>query len=481
MKVSNITINQIIYIEILPQMYKNYEKRVKNFIIEMNDPETKIEIKEYEERINNPKTDMSKEREIQRPFIFKGYTTEEDRIKDSIKRNRYLFNLPDYEDEVNNSNKKEKTEINEKPQINYFNKDGKSNYKKVNKKVNVNRKNLISKAEQNKYKYILKNDLIIQPEMRFKPRTDLERVYDMINGYKYGLAKRDILDKQLKNVGLNKYQNSNELKRRIQKKLNINNSPSESENESDNDNIHTNSEIHKLKENKNSRLYYNPKSVDYKDKPWMKRTDLNADAYKILDSYHYKTHFKAAEEIAENKMKIVNKNKKNKYCLLQPNLFQNKSTANLEDLNSTYNNNNKTNDLFLKLNDEIENISKIKYDKNKNPFKKKEIFEESKIKLLGDIAFNKGNQGNNKEDDNLIDENRLLFDKNVDEENIMVDNHVYNKKNQFELITNKILDKCNIYNHKSKFNNTILKKRNGKLMFTRGLSINQFEEKYGFK
>ena len=460
-------------------MYKNYEKRVKNFIIEMNDPETKIEIKEYEERINNPKTDMSKEREIQKPFIFKGYTTEEDRIKDSIKRNRYLFNLPDYDDEVNNSNKKEKTEINEKPQINYFNKDGKSFYKKVNKKVNVNRKNLISKAEQNKYKYILKNDLIIQPEMRFKPRTDLERVYDMINGYKYGLAKRDILDKQLKNVGLNKYQNSNELKRRILKKININNSPSESENESDNDKTNTNSEIHKLKQNKNSRLYYNPKSVDYKDKPWMKRTDLNADAYKILDSYHYKTHFKAAEEIAENKMKIVNKNKKNKYCLLLPNLFQNKSTANLEDLNSTYNN-NKTNDLFLKLNDEIENISKIKYDKNKNPFKKKEIFEESKIKLLGDIAFNQGNQGNNKEDDNFIDENRLLFDKNVDEENIMVDNHVYNKKNQFELITNKILDKCNIYNHKSKFNNTKLKKRNGKLMFTRGLSINQFEEKYGF-
>ena len=88
-------------------MYKNYEKRVKNFIIEMNEPDTKIEIKDYEERINNPKTDMSKEKEIQKPFIFKGYTTEEDRIKDSIKRNRYLFNLPDYEDETN-VNKKEK-------------------------------------------------------------------------------------------------------------------------------------------------------------------------------------------------------------------------------------------------------------------------------------------------------------------------------------------------------------------------------------
>ena len=467
----------MINIEILPLMYKNYEKRVKNFILEMNDPETKIQIKEYERRINNPKTDMSKEKEIQKPFIFKGYTTEEDRIKDSIKRNRYLFNLPDYEDEVNNTNVKEKAKKNETPKINYFNRDGSNNYKKVNKKVNFTRKNLISKTEQNKYKYILKNDLIIQPEMRFKPRTDLERVYDMINGYKYGLAKREILDKQLKNVGLYKYKNSNELKRKIQKEMN--NNSSESENDTDDDNIHTNSEIAKLHEKKSSRLYFNPKSVDYKDKPWMKRTDLNADAYKILNSYHYKTHFKAAEEVAENKTKIINKNKKNKYCLLLPNLFQNRSTNNFEALNSTYNNNNNE-DLFLRLNDEIENMSKMRYNKNKNPFKKKEIFEENKLKLLGSLAFKKDAHGDNKDNDNFLDENKI-FDKNFDEDNIMVDNQIYDKKNQFELITNKILDKCNIFNHKSKFNNTILKKRNGKLMFTRGLSINQFEKKYGFK
>ena len=460
-------------------MYKNYEKRVKNFIIEMNDPEMKIEIKEYEGRINNPKTDMSKEKEIQRPFIFKGYTTEEDRIKDSIKRNRYLFNLPDYEDEVSNNNKNEITEINNNPQINYFNTEGKNNFKKVNKKGNYNRKNLISKTEQNKYKYILKHGLIIQPEMRFKPRTDLERVYDMINGYKYGLAKRDILDKQLKNVGLYKYKNTNELKRRIQKEMEIDKSFSESENNTDNDNFYSNSEIAKLNEKKNSRLYFNPKSVDYKAKPWMKRTDLNADAYKILKGYHYKTHFKAAKEVAENKTKIVNKNKKNKYCLLLPNLFKNQSTSNLEALNSTYNS-DKNADLFLRLNDEVENMNKMKYNKNQNPFRKKEIFEENKIKLLGSLAFKKNTQVSNKDEDDFLDENKL-FEKNLDEDNIMVDDQVFDKKSQFELITNKILHKCNIFNHKSKFNNTILKKRNGKLMFTRGLSINQFEKKYGFK
>ena len=217
-------------------MYKNYEKRVKNFIIEMNDPETKIEIKDYEERINNPKTDMSKEREIQKPFIFKGYTTEEDRIKDSIKRNRYLFNLPDYEEE-NQKDKKEKQNLEENPKINFFNDDRTGRFKKLSKKINLTRKNIISKAEENKYKYILKNDLIIQPEMRFKPRTDLERVYDMINGYKYGQAKRDILDKQLKIIDLYKYKNSNELKKRIKKEIKTDSISSESESENISSNL----------------------------------------------------------------------------------------------------------------------------------------------------------------------------------------------------------------------------------------------------
>ena len=169
-----------------------------------------------------------------------------------------------------------------------------------------------------------------------------------------------------------------------------------------------------------------------------------------------------------------------------PNLFQNKSTTfNNEILNHTYKDtkNKSEEDLIdININNEDDLLSekdmKIKYDKNKNPFKPKKIFEKNKIKLIKDIAFNKVKKGrNNKKDD--YDENKL-FDKNIDEDNIMIDDEIYNKKKQFELITNKILDKCNIFNHKSKFNNTILKKRNGKLMFTRGLSVNQFEKKYGF-
>ena len=438
-------------------MYKNYENRVKNFIIEMNDPETKIEIKNYEERINNPKTDLLKEKEIQKPFIFKGYTTEEDRIKDSIKRNRYLFNLPDYDDELNN-----KTENIEGNKVNSL----KNNeFNKNIKKIKIQRNNTISKNKENKYKYILKNDLIIQPEMRFKPRTDLERVYDMVNGYKYGLARKDVLDKQLKNLDLNKYKNSNELR----KKIILKNKTESSSSESDNDSY---SKIKIENKEKKNKLYFNPNSEDYKMKPWMKRTDLNTDAYKLLNSYHYKTHFKAAKEVAENKIKIekYDKNKKlkkNRHCLLLPNLFQNKKLYNSDILNSTYNNDK---DIKLK-----------NYDKNKNPFKKEKIFEENKLKLISNIAFNKNKNKEIKEKEYnfYFDENRL-FDKNINEDNIMIDNERFDKNKQFDLITNKILDKCNIFNHKSKFNNTTLKKRNGKLMFTRGLSVEQFEQKYGF-
>ena len=152
----------------------------------------------------------------------------------------------------------------------------------------------------------------------------------------------------------------------------------------ENENNHIHSHIEKINPGK-SKLYFNPDTIDYKAKPWMKRTDLNADAYKLLNSYHYKTHFKAAKEVAGNNIKSKEKNNnnnkknKNKYCLLLPNLFQNKSTNNFEILNPAYNDiKNKSNEL-IEINmeegedDEKQNKEEMqmKYDKNKNPFKKK--------------------------------------------------------------------------------------------------------------
>ena len=517
----NIKVNHIyiMFLEKLPIMYQNYENRVKEFIIDMNNPETKIEIKDYEGRINNPKTEMSEEKEIQKPFIFKGYTTEEDRIKDSVKRNRYLFNLPDYDEllSTNNSFKK----INKK-RINTTSNISNDRDKNIREKKLIKKKSIrgLSESEVNKYKYILKNDLIIQPEMRFKPRTDLERVYDILNGYKYGQTgkEKEILANQLKNIDLYNYKNTQELNNLIRekikskfndKKLNkMNNSYDEINNE-------YNSDL-----NNKNKLYFNPKSINYKLKPWIKRDDLNKDAYKLLTSYHYKTHFKAAKEIAANKSNKnindnnkdnINLNKKENFininnekkfnknknsCLLLPNLFKkkhiiNKSSTDMNNIleKSYHKKKNQSNNLIdIKIEDqnEFENLFNFdldifneedknefddKYTKNKNPFKQNIYFDKNKIKLLTNIAFQKND--NNKEKENLennfnnIDENdleeiKLLRDeKNYDDNNIiMIGNEKYNKNNEFDIIANKILGNCNILKHKSKINNTILKKRN---------------------
>ena len=53
--------------------------------------------------------------------------------------------------------------------------------------------------------YLIKNDIIIQPQMRFKARTDLERVYEALTGNYYRENEREILNRQLKNIDLFTY------------------------------------------------------------------------------------------------------------------------------------------------------------------------------------------------------------------------------------------------------------------------------------
>ena len=517
-------------------MYKNYENRVKDFILDMNNPQTKIEIKEYEERINNPKTEMSEEKEIQKPFIFKGYTTEEDRIKDSVKRNRYLFNLPDYDEILTQNNTFHKID---KKKINSTSHEQNNNINNDNNKILQKRKFIkknsirgLSQSEVNKYKYILENDLIMQPEMRFKPRTDLERVYDIVNGYKYGRARKDILNKQLKNLDLYKYKNTQELNEFLREKINSSINDKYLSNMNNSSDRINNREFQEA--NKKGKLYFNPKKINYKLKPWIKRDDLNADAYKILNSYHYKTHFKAAKEVASNNshtkeensldnnnsylspnktnkinnIKNIKKNNEQSYLLL-PNLFQkkkyviNKSATEGENLfeNIVSKTKNSNKDLInIKIDDEKDNFLDFdfetlnkeeksnyeeKYTKNKNPFKKNIYYDKDKIKLLTNIAFQKNNnieEEIKKEDKENIEEAKIPYNEKImDENNIVIGNEIYNKKNQFNIIANKILGNCKILKHKSKMNDTILKKRNGKLMITHGLSIDEFEKKFGFK
>ena len=69
----------------------------------------------------------------------------------------------------------------------------------------------------------------------------------------------------------------------------------------------------------------------------------------------------------------------------------------------------------------------------------------------------------------------------VDENTVLIGNELLYKQSQFDIIANRVLNLCHYYNKKSIHNPQRLKKRNGKLMMTRGLTVEQFEKKYNLE
>lgn len=111
----------------------------------------------------------------------------------------------------------------------------------------------------------------VQKEMRFKPRTDLERIFDAINDYSYGKINKEILDKQLKNLDLKDPE--------ITEKSEPNIMPLSSDEKNNSAAELTTSKLNTLRRIKR-------KLVD------------NSEAKNLLKDYHNKTHFKAATDVA---------------------------------------------------------------------------------------------------------------------------------------------------------------------------------------
>lgn len=106
--------------------------------------------------------------------------------------------------------------------------------------------------------------------MRFKPRTDLERIFDAINDYSYGKINKKIVNRQLKNLELEE--------------------PAQLPSNSDIEDHHAsfNNRTHSVTEVSNSKVL---------KKGGRKFVD-NSEAKLLLKDYHNKTHFKAATDIA---------------------------------------------------------------------------------------------------------------------------------------------------------------------------------------
>ena len=81
----------------------------------------------------------------------------------------------------------------------------------------------------------------------------------------------------------------------------------------------------------------------------------------------------------------------------------------------------------------------------------------------------------NSSDESDSKEEKFIMDDLKKEENIEIDGKYY-KKSETDKIANVLLNKCNWTEKKSKFNQ---KFGSGKLMFTNGLTLKEFEMKYG--
>jgi hypothetical protein len=275
------------FLEKTNKMVENYDKRINQFILNMA---TKpIKIKDYMHPIENVRFELMKETEnkIQgrKGFIFKGFVTEKERIEQYLaEKNKYL----ELEQKIN-----EKSSKNNSPK-----KKASSNY-------------------ASKYTYV-------QPQMRFKPRTELERIFDAINEYSYGRVSKDLINKQLRKLDLNnvkKFKNSsmNDEDDEENEKL-FNNTLRDKRRqqiaESHLEKLIKENDRHEMDEGDLANYSHDDNSGNgsslFRDRFKSKRKLVdNSAAKNLMKEYHYKTHFKAATAVA-SKRKLDKSNNENK-------------------------------------------------------------------------------------------------------------------------------------------------------------------------
>jgi len=499
-------------------MYKNYEKRVKDFISDMTNPSNQIVITDVTEKIDNCRQELMNESKMQKPFIFKGYTSELDRINDTVKNNRLLYNLPDYPDKRLFKSQSKK---NVEPLINYHvfedlkdneNENEKNKSPERKRRIpplsldSINRKGTqdsamkykrrMSIAEKNKINSLIKKDSILQPQMRFTARTDLERVYDALNGDYIKNNEREIIERQLKNINLFDYRKPKEL---LKSTDSLSNRQAKKDGKSPIENRHE--DIKKIYGPSN--VYYEARNND--KKAWARKDNLNAEARGLLSSYHVKTHFKATEEIAEYK----SRNKKNlkHTCFLLPHLLP--KNHNYQNFN-TYadiNNSNTSRKVNKSVNQKPFDYSKI--EDTRKIFNFEEEHEKDMINSdKEELDYNRLNNPILKENKNSVDPaslkilSKMAFDTTVNREKEIAseENNEANMANEereeekhrkekgdgnieitnLNYVAKKILGQCNVYSKKSKFNNSSHKSKEGKTMITQGMTIKEFENKYNF-
>ena len=200
-----------------------------------------IVVKETTRVVKNPRQELLEEEVDQiiggKGMIIKGYKTEKMRIEEHLKNINYYF----------------------------------PNDEKFNTKENF--ENLINNKNINN-KLFLK-----QPEMRYKPRTDLERVFDAIQKNSVRKMDKNIIHNQFKNLDLklSKKNNNFGLEEILDYRSSITKPTEISEGEFNYLGINETAE--KIKAENERKIITNKK-------------ELNSEAKNLIKEFHSKTHFK---------------------------------------------------------------------------------------------------------------------------------------------------------------------------------------------
>ena len=401
----------------------------------MAEENPKIEINDYNSPIKDTRLQYLDENDKlikgRKGFLFAGFINEKERIKEQIKKN----------DIYNNS--LESTTL-----------------KKSQKKV-MNKSTSLPVLLNEKYK-VISAPKYVQPFMRFKPRTDLERIYDSVNLNYYGSINRKIVDRQLKYLDLNNPMKMDEYN-------NVNSKSVKTLDENIQESKEKNDIIDKNEENDNNeKKISNKRILNYLPKKF-----INMDSKKIMQYFHYKTHFKAVQSLALSRDKLIQKYISKKY-LKPENSEKISDNEELEKENNEiqrYINSQKYNHLINNRSYYLNNNQRLHNIKKSNSTE-----DIQKLKDLEKIAFQK--------DEFLTMDLKNKTIKDSDEEfksydnRIKIGNRIYFLNEEMDKAANAILNKCNVNHRKNKCNPGHLINGNGKLMMTNGLTINQFLTKY---
>ena len=358
-----------------------------------------------------------------------------------------------------------------------------------NAQIKLHKSNSMNMLHQRK-----KEKVFLQPILRFKNRTDLERICDTIQHYAQPNEQeslKEIRERHVKSIdfptgllykgsfkNMQKLQSLTRNEKTIKNKNNINlirsmfslgnlskmnNTAKNNSNSSMDINSMVNKELNNITGNKKPKIYFT------------RLQRLNAEAKKIKSNLHYKTHFKRVESVYINPKPMYDIIKKDE------NLYVHKKTGNYaynQDMEKVLieKKNEYKEDIrdLLKEEKEKENIintrafSNFLNNKNYyndrakiNKYEKAKEDKEAKLKKINDMNYLKNlafegqntsqkfGSGDRLGTDSSEDRSRNRKKANFDNENqLRIGGKLYHMQNQMEQIAREILNKCKFYSTK---------------------------------